>query len=104
MSSRPVAVELVDQHLRIDDAAVADHARLAEDDPARDLADLEGLAVGDDGVPGVRATLVTADEVGVLREQVDDLALALVAPLRTDDYGRRHGDRDSARTGGRAQR
>jgi hypothetical protein len=89
----PVLVELGDQHLRIDDAAVADDAGLAEDDPARNLADLEDHAIGDDGVPGVRATLVTADEVGVLREQVDDLALALVAPLRTDDYGRRHGDR-----------
>ena len=44
----------------------------------------------DDRVPGVRAALVAADEVGVLGEQVDDLALALVAPLRADDDGRRH--------------
>ena len=38
----------------------------------------------------VRATLVAADEIGVLREQVDDLSLPLVAPLRADDDGRGH--------------
>ena len=53
-------------------------------------ADLVRLAVDDDRVPGVRAALVAADEVGVLGEQVDDLALALVAPLRADDHGRGH--------------
>ena len=53
-------------------------------------ADLVRLLADDDRVPGVRAALVAADEVGVLGEQVDDLALALVAPLRADDHGRRH--------------
>src|SRR5207247_2196903 len=32
-----------------------------------------------------------ADEVRVLGEQVDDLALAFVTPLRPDDDGPRHG-------------
>ena len=63
---------------------------LPRDDPRRDLADLVRLAADDDRVPGVRAALVAADEVGLLGEQVDDLALALVAPLRADDHGRRH--------------
>ena len=44
-----------------------------------------------DRVAGVRAALVAADEVRALREQIDDLALALVSPLRSDDDGRRHG-------------
>ena len=57
-------VELADQHLRIDDAAGADRARLAGDDAARDLADLVRLAGDDDRVPGVRPALVAADEVG----------------------------------------
>ena len=83
-------VELGDQHLRVDDAAVADHARLAADDPARQRADLVRLVADDDRVAGVRAALVAADDVGVLGEQVDDLALPLVAPLRPDDDGRRH--------------
>ena len=64
--------------------------RLPGDDPGRDLADLVGLVLDDDRVARVRATLVTADEVGLLGEQVDDLALALVAPLRADDDGRGH--------------
>ena len=80
----------VRKHLGIDDAARADHARLAAEHAARDLADLEGLAVDDDRVAGVRAALVAADEIGVLREQVDDLALPLVSPLRADDDCCRH--------------
>ena len=83
-------VELADQHLGIDDAAVADHARLAAHDAARQRADLERLVADDDRVAGVRAALVAAHDVRVLREQVDDLPLAFVAPLRTDDDGRRH--------------
>src|SRR5262249_6745878 len=57
---------------------------------ARDLADLVGLVADDDRVPRVGAALVAADEVGVLREEIDDLPLALVAPLRPDDHGRGH--------------
>ena len=92
MAAALEVVELLDHDPRIDDAAGPDRRRLAGDDAGRDLADLVGLAVDDDRVPGVRPTLVAADEVGVLGEQVDDLALALVAPLRTDDHGGRHGD------------
>ena len=44
----------------------------------------------DDRVPGVRPALVTADHISLLRKQVDDLALALVTPLRADDDGRWH--------------
>ncbi len=44
----------------------------------------------DDRVPGVRPALVAADDISTLREQVDDLALALVTPLRADDDGRWH--------------
>ncbi len=74
----------------IDDAARTDRAPLARDDARRDLADLVRLVADDDRVAGVRTALVAADEIGVLREQVDDLPLPLVAPLRTDDDGRRH--------------
>ncbi len=92
-------VELLDHDARVDDAAGSDRRGLAGDDARRDLADLVGLAVDDDRVPRVRATLVAADEVGVLGEQVDDLALALVAPLRTDDHGGRHGRQSTAGVG-----
>ena len=56
-------VELVEQHLRIDDAPRADHRRLARDHTARRLPDLERLAAGDDRVPCVRAALVAADDL-----------------------------------------
>ncbi len=83
-------VELGDQDFEIDDAPVADHARLPADDAARQGADLVGLVADHDGVACVRAALVAAHDVGVLGEQVDDLALAFVAPLRAHDHGSGH--------------
>ena len=85
VATRLEIVELGDEHGRIDDAARADRTRLPGDDPGRDLADLVRLARDDDRVPGVRAALVAADEVGLLGQQVDDLPFALVSPLRADD-------------------
>ena len=83
-------LELLDEHARVDDAAGADHAFLAPEDPRGHVPELVGLAVGDDRVPGVRPAVVAADEIRVAGEQVDDLALALVAPLGADDHGRGH--------------
>ena len=40
--------------------------------------------------PAFGPALVAAHEVGLLGEQVDDLAFPLVAPLRPDDHGRGH--------------
>ena len=91
------AVELADQHRGVDDDAVADHAGLARvEDPGRDQVELERLAVADDRVAGVVAALEADDHRGVLGEQVDDLALALVAPLGPDDHDSRHRRRDYA--------
>ena len=78
-------VELLDEDPGIDDAARAQHALLAPEDPRRHVPELVRLALGDDRVAGVGAALVAADEVGMLGEQVDDLALPLVPPLRADD-------------------
>src|SRR6476469_7594339 len=90
----PARLELV--HLRqedggIDDAARPDDADLSAQNTTRDLQDLEGLPVDDNRVRGVRAALVATDEVGVEREQVDDLAFTFVSPLRTDDHCCGHG-------------
>src|SRR5262249_13366191 len=82
--------EPLDQYHRIDDAAGADHTLLAAQDPGRDMPDLVRLAVGHDRVACIRPAVVAADEIGMLGEQVDDLALALVSPLRADDDGGRH--------------
>ena len=85
------ALELPDQHAGVDHHAVADHAGLAGiEDPGRDQVELELLAVADDRVAGVVAALKAHDDVGLLREQVRELALALVAPLGADDDDSRH--------------
>ena len=91
-------VDLTDEQARVDDAAGADDADAAGvEDPRRDVVELEGLAVADDRMTGVRPALVPADDVGVLGEQVDDLALAFVTPLRADDHGGGHRPRAYAR-------
>ena len=51
---------------------------------------LERLVADDDRVAGVVAALVAGDDVEPLGQQVDDLALALVAPLGADDDGAGH--------------
>ena len=93
-------VELLDQHLRVDHHAVADHAALARvEDPRRDQVELPLLAVPHDRVPGVVAALEAHDRVGLLGEQVGDLALALVAPLGADYHDSGHAE-CSLRTAG----
>ena len=55
-------------------------------DARRNLAQDEVRVADDDGMAGVRAALVAHDQVGPLGEDVDELALALVPPLRPDDH------------------
>jgi hypothetical protein len=92
-SSRLELVELLDEQAGVDDAAGSDNAdRAAVEDSRGDVVELERLAVADDGVSGVGAALVAAHDVGALGEQVDDLALPLVSPLRPHDHGRGHAE------------
>ena len=80
-------VELAAQDPRIDDRPVADDAELARvEDPRGNQMQFEGLAVAHDRVSGVVAALKAHDHVAALGEQVDDLALAFVAPLGADDH------------------
>ena len=58
---------------------------------------LNVLVAHEHRVPGVVAALVAGDDVVPLGEQVDDLALALVAPLGADDDGCRHVPQRSSR-------
>ena len=83
-------VELVDEDRRVDYAPGADDALLAPEDPGGHVLELVRLAVGDDRVAGTGPAVVAADDVRVAGEQVDDLALALVSPLRADDHRRGH--------------
>jgi adenylosuccinate synthase len=91
LTLRPQPVDLVVEHPRIDDHAVADHARLARvEDPARDQVEGPLAPVAHDRVPGVVAALEAHDHVGALGKQIDDLALAFVAPLGAHYDDARH--------------
>ena len=79
-------LDLLQDHTRIDHHAVADDARdLRVEDSAGQQLELELAVLGDHGVAGVVAALWADHEVGLLGQVVDDLALALVAPLPADD-------------------
>ena len=78
--------DLIEERLRIDHHAVADHRELGGPQHARrQQRQLVGFAVDDERVAGIVAALEAHDDVGLLRQPVDDLALPLVAPLGADD-------------------
>ena len=56
------------------------------EDAAGDQLQDELFAGDDDGVAGVVATGVAGDDVELLRQDVDDLAFAFIAPLGAEDY------------------
>ena len=79
--------DLLQQHARVDDHAVADHAELVlMQDAGGDQVELVLLVPVHDGVAGVVAALEAHDRGGVLGQQIGDLALAFVAPLGSDYY------------------
>ena len=71
---------------RIEHDAVADHAVAARAQHAagNQLQD-ELLAVDDDRVPGIVSAGIARHDREAFRQHVDDLALALVSPLRAND-------------------
>ena len=87
-------VELGEEHLRVDDDAVADHRDDGGvQDPARDELELEHVAVDHDGVARVVARLVAHDERALLGEIVGEATLAFVTPMGADDHRAGHGNR-----------
>ena len=87
------AVDLLQQAGRIEDHAGGDHALdLGAENAAGDQRELEGLAAGDHRVAGVGPALVADDDIVLLGEQIDDLALGLIAPLQSDNTRGRHCD------------
>jgi hypothetical protein len=77
-------------HLReevpgVDDDAVADDGELAGPHHARrQQGELVGLVADDQRMAGIVAALEAHHDLGALAQPVDDLALALVAPLGAD--------------------
>ena len=85
------AVDLVEQHRRLDHDTVADDRHhVVVEHPRRQELEGEGLTVHDDRVAGVVAALVADDHGHLLGQQIGQLPLALVSPLRADDDGCRH--------------
>ncbi len=84
-------VDLVEERRQVDDDTVGDHGDHVVVEDARGD-ELQGvlLAIDDDGVSGVVAALVAHDVRVLLRQQVDDLCFALIAPLGSDDDGDGH--------------
>ena len=79
--------DLGDEGMRIEHDAVADDRQLAvAHDAGRQQRQLVDLAVDDQRVPGIVAALEADHHIRALGQPVDDLALALVAPLRADDH------------------
>ena len=79
--------DLLEQRLRIDDDAVADHAQdTVVQDAGRDQVEDELLSVDVDRVAGVVPTLIARHDRKRRRHQIDDLAFAFVAPLRAQHH------------------
>ena len=79
------------ERLRVDDDPVSDVAdRARAQDSRRDQVQHERLVPDANRVARVRTALVTRHHIGILTQQVDDLSLALVAPLGADDNPYRH--------------
>ena len=92
----PQLLDLAEERPGVEHHPVADDAELARPHDARGKErELVDRAVDDEGVPGVVAALEAGDHVGALGEPVDDLALALVAPLGAHDHHVAHVRRPS---------
>ena len=86
-------IDLFENHLGVHDAAVSDNSLLICIHDARgDLMQAVFLVAHHDGVACVVATGVAHNAIKIACDKVDDLAFALVAPLTSDQHGRRHLD------------
>ena len=83
----PLGGELLDLCLErpgIEHHAIADDRERAGDNAGREQAELVDLIADHERVPGIVPALEAHDHIGTAGEPVDDLALALIAPLGTD--------------------
>ena len=79
-------VDFLDQRGRRQHHAVADQAqRVGAQDAGRDQVQDGLLAPDDQRVAGIVAALETDDGTDFLGEQIDDLALAFIAPLGAEN-------------------
>ena len=84
-------LDLLGEMIGVEHDAVADDRELAgPHDAGGQQRELERLAADDERMAGVVAALETHDDVRRYGQPVDDLALALVAPLGADHHDVRH--------------
>ena len=89
--ARVERLELREQHLEVDHDTVADHGGHTRRQDAGGQQVQRVLLVADhDSVAGVVAAVELDDDIGALTEQVCGLALALIAPLDSDDHDGGH--------------
>ena len=93
----PDRLELLEEHARVHHHARADQVHGARLQDARGhQVEHRALAVHDEGVPRVVPALEAHHQLGGEREAVDDLALALVAPLGADGHDGGHFPRSTS--------
>ena len=75
--------------VEVDDHAGAQHTEhvRVEDSGGQQVQD-ELALFGDDGMAGIVAALIAGDDVGILCQQVDDAAFALIAPVDSGYCGK----------------
>ena len=81
------ALDFAHERDRVDHDAIPDDAHFsrAQNAGGNEVQDVFVAAL-DDGVAGVISALAADDDVGVAGQDIDDLALAFIAPLRADQY------------------
>ena len=85
-------VHFLDHLGRVEHDAAGDHAGHARaEDATGDDRQLPGLPAEHDRVAGIRPAGVADDDIVGFGEDVDELALGLVAPLQADHAGAGHG-------------
>ncbi len=78
--------DFIDEGLRVEHHAIADHRELGlAHDARRQQRQLVGLTIDDQRMTGIVAALIAGDDISLIRQPVNDLALTLVAPLGADD-------------------
>ena len=51
---------------------------------------LQGMSLGDHGVPGVVSSIEASNDIGLLGQSVYDATFTFIPPLRSNDDNRRH--------------
>ncbi len=85
------AVNLLEQHFRINDDAVADNrGRVRADDAGRQQVQRIRFVADHHGVARIVAAVEAGNIVDLRADQIGSLALAFVSPLGTDQNNSRH--------------